>query len=601
MMKLRGFYGLPLLVLLCFITQEHGWTQENKVHFKVERAPEIQGFQIGIRGNKAPFSWDKTIFLKNNAIVLRFEHNLDNIEYKYVLDNGTDVKWEGISNREIQLDKNGMSVADTWNKETPVDITTLIAIPSEQLLEDFKLLEHMVLQVHPGTYRYSSKAEIEKALSDLKAKFQNPLSLGEAYLAMSKATAAIKCDHTKVGFNNQNRYVNSVIHEQEDKLPFTFKWFGEKMIVDRNVSEHAILRKGTEIIAINDVPVAKILSALLPYVAADGATDKNRIQKLEIDGFDFRYNAFDIFFPLKFPMEGGVFKFSVSVNGNVSEVEVKGMHREIRAEKLRDKFPDFPFTRDDMWAFQTNKDVGMLTLNSFGLMGWKAMTLDYKKFLDKTFTALQQKKIKHLIIDIRGNTGGNDEMKIELFRYLSFDRQEIPPTAREGRTRYVNFPEQLKPHIKTWGDNPWFYQLEPDRQTGHYYIFDERFENRKPLPTKPNMFQGKVYLLVGPSNTSLAFYTARDFQHYKIGALIGGETGGNLKDINGGQILFLTLPNSGIEIDFPVMGGFSKELLPNSGVIPDHEVEMSLHDFRHGIDPVMDKAYELIRIEEGPK
>ena len=600
-MKLKGFYGLPLLVLLCFITQEHGWTQENQVHFKVQRAPEIQGFQIGIRGNKAPLSWDNTIFLKNNAIVLGFDPNLDNLEYKYVLDNRAEVKWEGISNREIQLDKNGLSVADTWNKETPVDITTLTAIPSEQLLEDFKLLENMVLQVHPGTYRYSSKAEIEKALSELKAAFQTPLSLGEAYLAMSKVTAAIKCDHTKVGFNNQNRYVNTVIHEQEDKLPFTFKWFGEKMILDRNVSERAILRKGTEIVAINGVPVAKILSALLPYVAADGATDKNRIQKLEIDGFDFRYNAFDIFFPLKFPMEGGVFKLSVLVDGNVSEVEVKGMHREIRAEKLNDKFLDFPYTRDDMWDFQTNKDLGVLTLNSFGLMGWKAMTLDYKKYLDKTFTALQQKNIKHLIIDIRGNTGGNDEMKIELFRYLSFDRQQLLPIAREGRTRFVNFPEQLKPHIKTWGDNPWYYNLTPDTTEGQYYIFNERFEKRKPQPAKLNMFQGKVYLLVGPSNTSLAYYTARDFQHYKIGKLIGDETGGNLRDINGGQILFLTLPNSGIEIDFPVMGGFSTELFPNSGVIPDHQVEMSLQDFRNGIDPVMDKAFDLIKKKAAPK
>ena len=192
-------------------------------------------------------------------------------------------------------------------------------------------------------------------------------------------------------------------------------------------------------------------------------------------------------------------------------------------------------------------------------------------------------------------------MKIELIRYLSFDRQQLLPIAREGRTRFVNFPEQLKPHIKTWGDNPWYYNLTPDATEGQYYIFNERFENREPQPGKPNMFQGKVYLLVGPSNTSLAYYTARDFQHYKIGKLIGDETGGNLRDINGGQILFLTLPNSGIEIDFPVMGGFSTELLPNSGVVPDHQVEMSLQDFRNGIDPVMDKAFELIKKKAAPK
>ncbi|WP_289644746.1 S41 family peptidase [Maribacter aestuarii] len=581
--------------LLVGVLAKIGFSQDNSITFQVDDVPEASMDVLGIRGSVAPLSWEKTLFLDNAKITLDFLADVKTVEYKYVWDRDGDIAWEGIDNRTLTFPLGESTITDIWNKEKPVDIISLDAISSENLMKDYALLEEMVLQVHPGTYRYASKEDIKAELQALKAKFKKSRSIGGAYLAMSKVTAVIQCDHTKVGFNNQGRIVNSIIHEQEDKLPFTFKWFDDRMIVGLNASSKNLLKRGTEVMKINGIPVSKIKSELMSYVAADGATDKNRIAKLEVDGFDFRYNAFDVFFPLKFRLKNNQFNILLKHDEKEYKVDVPGMHREQRAKILAERYPEFPYHRDDTWVFEIKDGVGVLTLNSFGLSGWKAMTIDYKEFLATAFVNLKKRNIRKLIIDIRKNAGGLDEMKNELFSYLPFDREKVELFPREGRTRFLLFPEILKPHIKTWGENPWFYNLKnPDARDGVYYVFEEKRENRIPKPAKEAVFEGEVLLLTAPTNTSLAFYTARDFKQFAIGKIVGEETGGNQREINGGQIVFLTLPNSGIEIDFPVMGAFAKKEMPNSGVVPDYLVKTTASDFASDKDAQMQKAMELL-------
>ena len=100
--------------------------------------------------------------------------------------------------------------------------------------------------------------------------------------------------------------------------------------------------------------------------------------------------------------------------------------------------------------------------------------------------------------------------------------------------------------------------------------------------------------MASAANTSLAFYTTYRFKYQNIGKVIGQETGGNLNDINGGQILFLTLPNTRIEIDFPVMGGFTTQSQPNTGVMPHVEVAYTVQDIIDQSDIVVKEALKLI-------
>ncbi len=580
---------------------------QTRIDFFVDDLPTDKGQNVGIRGSLPPLDWSKSIPLekveRGYAIQLDFSPSEAEkiLEFKFVCyKNDSNPTWEGIQNRTFELLSDTSLISEnTWNKDQIIDISGLQPIPSKELLEDFELIKTLVLDIHPGTYRYNNPSEIKEALEALRIQFQEDLTYQEAYVAISQLTSKLKCDHTRAGFNNQNKVINSIIHYQKDKIPFTFKWIDGQMIVTRNASNSEVLERGTAIYSINGTPVEEILQELLKCVGADGATDGNRLYKTEVNGYDFRYNAFDIFFPLLFPFDRDSLELVVEPYGtnDSQEVFVAPLDREKRAEILSDRYGDFPQTRDDMWDFKILENkVGVLTLNSFGLNGWKAMTIDYKQFLAEAFGELERKSIGHLIIDIRENNGGNDEMAVELNGYLT-ERQ--PDWEREGRSRYIEFPESLKPYIKTWGDNPWYFSLKPSEKEpmDGYYIFKDNFTPRK-RKNKKKIYQGQVFLLTSSANTSLAFYTANGFRKLGLGKIIGQETGGNLNDINGGQILFLTLPNSQIEIDFPIMGGFTSEPQADSGVVPDLVVSYTQEDLFKKTDKELEMVLEMIENQE---
>ena len=591
-----------VLLSVLFMLLFHGIVcSQTQLTFNLTGLPAGADQKVGIRGNIAPLDWYRSIVLQKvegkYTIDVEFPVLTQEVEFKFVLlTDDNNPTWETIENRTLTLSSvdQKRSFSYEWNKAEVIDILSLKKIEADMLLADLELIRQMVLEVHPGTYRYNDKSQILLALQELESKFSMPLTHQEAYLAIAKLTAQIKCDHTRPGFNNQSKIINSIIHKQKDKIPFTFKWIDNEMIVFNNASKSDVLQRGTKVLSINRIPVFEIRNELLLCIGADGATDKNRIFKTQVDGYDFRYNAFDVFYPLIYPLQSKELILEVQQvdTDNVESIIVSAQSREERFEILKNRYPQFPRSKDDMWGFEILSDsMAHLKINSFGLRGWKGMTLDYKAFLAEVFQQVDDLNIEHLIIDIRENTGGNDEMANELFTYLAEENFNF---EREGRTRYVQFPENLKPHVKTWEDNPWYYQLNPSEKKDFngYYIFKDNFTQAISKSDK-KLYQGKLYLLISSANTSLAFYTANRFKLQQLGVTIGQETGGNLNDINGGNILFLNLPNSKIEIDFPIMGGFSIQKQPNSGVLPDVEIKYMLKDILENRDLEVEKVIDL--------
>ena len=592
------------LLLLAFLitSQIHGQTQ---VEFIVEGLPEGVGSTIGIRGDQEPLSWFYSMPMtkvdNGYMVQVTFAEEVKAVEFKFVhySNEEIDLVWEGTENRILML-KTGSEIksVNQWDVDPIIDPTTIPILTSEELLADYHLIEKMVLEVHPGTYRYNDKEAIQRGLQELKTAFSSPQSRAEAYLAISKLLAQIKCDHTHASFYNQNNTIKSVIHRQKDKLPFTFRWIDGNMVVVYDGSEERRIRTGSIISTINGVPVTDIKKAMLPYISADGNNYNSRLAKMEIKSYDFRYDAFDVFFPLLYPMEKPTFEidFRAPGAGYFDHVTIAATTRQERNRLIRERYEDFPATRDDLISFSIlDNNIGLLKIGSFGNFGWKKLDLDYQKFLANTFKEIKEKKVEHLIVDLRENTGGADEMKHQLFSY--FPMESIKPKKVESRSRYKVFPEELKTYAKSWGGpKPWYYKLKPDKvdKENGYYIFEESIANGMANPRNPDYFTGKLYFLTSPSNVSLAFYLAEDVKSNQIGTIVGRETGGNLRGINGGQILFLRLPHSEIEIDFPVVGVFATDDQPDQGVRPDLLVVTKNQNIVNWWDPELQAVKELI-------
>ncbi|MEL7120421.1 MAG: S41 family peptidase [Bacteroidota bacterium] len=588
------------LLFIGLVFAHLGFSQTT-VEFVLSDFPE--GKQMGIRGSAVPLSWDKSLPLKKNgalySIVLEFPVETEEVEFKFVHPEGDEIKWETNENRVLNLKSESPIVSkNEWNVEQLIDISKLPKLSPEALLADYQYIEKMVLDVHPGTYRYNNESDIQKALTALRSTFQNPLSYGEAYLAINKLTAQLKCSHTMSGIYNQKAIINSLIHRQADKLPFSFTWIEDKMILLENASEQRSLTKGTQIVSINGKSTADIQKEMMDYIPADGSTDHSRKAYLDVNGYSFQYNAFDAFFALLYPFNGNEVTLEVLTPNNAQKevFTVATLTRKERAEKLAARYPDFPTKDEDLWKLDITEDnIGILSINTFVLYGLGASGIDYKAFFKSAFAQLKAAKVNDLIIDIRQNLGGNDEIAEELFTYFNIDK-DAPALDQIGKSRYLKFPEMLKPHIKTWGDNPWFYKLEPDEvdEENGYYIFNDDFEEQK-LKRKKNAFKGNVYLLTSPLNVSLAYYCAANFKLKKVGQIVGQETGGNQRDFNGGQIVFLYLPNSGIEVEFPVVGAFTTQPRPDKGIVPDYEVKPTVKDIVDGVDTELSFTLAMIR------
>ncbi|MEL6393890.1 MAG: S41 family peptidase, partial [Bacteroidota bacterium] len=481
------------------------------------------------------------------------------------------------------------------------DPSSLPLLNSDALLADFALIETIFREVHPGTYRYLSEEELTTHLAELEDAFSSALSVSEAYLALNKFIATIKCGHTASPLYNQNADVTAMLFFGPDKLPFTFQWVEGQMIILLDATDESVFPAGTEIKAINGHKAYDILEAMRQYVPTDGPAVSPKDGLLSLQGYSWRYELFDAVFHLLFPPTELGYEMEYLQAGETESkiTTVRPLLRRERSEILAQRYPDHPRRSDDLWSLDLSLDeIGVLTVGDFTAFGKGALELDYELFFADVFNQINRAGIEKLIIDVRDNQGGNDPIVSEMLTYLQHRPQR--DIQFEGRMRYQSFPEELRPYVKTWGDNiPAFFDPEqgkPD-ESGRYYIYPKSFKPERGFRLKRQAFNGEVVFLTSRVNASLGFYLANYVRQNQVGTIIGETTGGCQRGINGGNLALLRLPNTNLELDFPVLGGFALGEVPALGVVPDIEVIFTADDIAAGRDVVMEAAVDYLMRE----
>ena len=158
------------------------------------------------------------------------------------------------------------------------------------------------------------------------------------------------------------------------------------------------------------------------------------------------------------------------------------------------------------YEIDQEKDLGIFHLSSC------VVNDEYKKALDDFFLAVFENEISRIVVDLRGNGGGNSAAANLFIQYLNVER------------------------YKSWAvDGRYGWYLEKQR--------DITIENRK----KPRVFEGTVYVL-----TDIETYSAgKDFAMLLADneiAIHVGQAPGNLPDCYM-DILRFQLPHSGLVLD----------------------------------------------------
>ena len=485
-----------------------------------------------------------------------------------------------MQSRRVLL-KSGLGLAAT----SIVPRHVLAAGPAPQLIgtkirQDVEILKAAYTQLHPGLYRYATPSQMESRFRALEKSWSRDQSLELAYLSLSRFLASVKCGHSYANFYNQSDAVQKQLFADIPRLPFQFRWIDGQMVVTRNQSGIPGFSAGTLITRINAVPTRTILRNLLPTVRADGSNDAKRRALLELRAED-DWETFDIFFNLLYPGARRYRLETREADGSGGQIDLAPISLETR----RLGKPNAAQARADgsIWKMDYRPDgTAILSMPDWALYNSK---WDWQAWLDSRFAEIEARKIRALIVDVRGNEGGLDCGNAILSRMVD---QSLSVTAVERRVRYRRIPSELEPFLDTW--DPSFATLgEGAEDLGNGFFRLDGGPANTITPRGPR-FKGKLIVLTDAQNSSATFQFARVVKTAKLGTIIGSPTGGNQRGINGGAFYFLRLPHSGLEVDLPLIGTYRSTPEPDAGLEPDFRVEVTAKDIAAGHDPVLERA-----------
>lgn len=420
-------------------------------------------------------------------------------------------------------------------------------LTAEQAAQDVRLLTRALQVLHPALTKYRTQAEMDAAFATFEARGNASRTSTELYLAASELAAAIRCGHTWTNVLNQQGAVKAALRETPNKLPFTMKLIEGRWLVLASVD--AALTKGDEVLAINGVPAAQMVSMMLPYLRADGASDGKRLVQLNHD----RANAsqMDVLWPLLRGPQDGVYAITRLRDGVRAEVSVTAVTLPARAEALA-KQGVKPL--DMSWSFRIDNNVGMLRLPNFAFWNSK---FDWKTYLENTFAELNAKSVPTLVIDIRDNEGGDGAIGEAILSYLISTPLKF--RSSQSVTSYERVPYLLAKYLDTWGYNFFDRTGQVEKITsgtaaGKYSVIARASAAKEIKPVDAmRRYKGKVYMFVGPENSSATFQLALLAKQSGVVTLVGQVTGGNQRGLNGGEITWVTLPDSGVSVDIPLL------------------------------------------------
>lgn len=460
-------------------------------------------------------------------------------------------------------------------------------LPAADLQADVAILRQAFTALHPGLYRYNTPAQIDAAFHALEVDFQRDRSLAEAYLAFSVFAAKVKCGHTYLNFHNQNKAVAEALF-RSPSVPFHFRWLGKRMIVTKSFARDAHLQPGTEVLAINGTPVAAILERLLTVARADGSNDAKRVASLEVQGRE-SIEAFDVFFPLFYPSKAP--GMTLRLRGRTAKRPIEIV---VPPVSPKERVADGKAAEAGTFEFRLIDDrMAYLRMPTWALYNSK---WDWKAFLAQSFETLARSGASDLVIDVRGNEGGNDVGGVIVSHLIT---APAPRQPIKRLVRYRKVPDELAPYLDTWDPSFKDWGAAAIEQGDGFYRLRRDADDDVGAAIAPALprFAGRVWVLVGAANSSATFEFAQAIQQNHLGTLVGQPTGGNQRGINGGAFFFLRLPHSRLEVDLPLIGQFPDGNPPDAGLQPDVVVTPTVRDIAAGRDVEMEAVRNHIRQE----
>ncbi|MFZ1687729.1 MAG: S41 family peptidase [Flavobacteriales bacterium] len=391
------------------------------------------------------------------------------------------------------------------------------------LQADLSFLEQRLLSKHPDPFMYADRAQLVNRFDSLRSRIRTPMS-GLHFLAHITSLYPLLGDgHTLFlpsdADGGSKRY-----------LPLEPVWIPDHLYIRRNGSTDQRLAPGTEILAINGIVAAALMDTLLMRQIRDGYN--STYPQWILNRWFKEYYRFSFGEPEQFDL------LLSTPQGNAHVIVDALPPDSIRANILGNTTQDPPTRPAFGLRYAQGDGIAILTIPSLEKGNVS------NAMIDAAFSELQQRKADRLILDLRGDQGGEPKYAKRLLAHLlSVEFELVHEGPAAGRTK-----------------------------------------------SRPDAFTGTLAVLMDGGSFSVTSMVLSCLERHQRATFIGEEAGGN-RTLLSGSPTQVRLPNTRINCSISTrLWRLADRPNDGHGVMPTIAVSPTIEDIVNGRDPVMQAA-----------
>ncbi len=318
--------------------------------------------------------------------------------------------------------------------------------------KDCELLRDMLVRKEGRLDIHVPNDTVALAFENLYAGLDVELPFIELYRQFGKAISTIQCGHTKLWPSGR---VYGEWNNERMSLPCDYVLIGKKLFVTdlvkedkkkvnfgKRKSQQKNLSKNSEIISIDGETVPDMMNKIGDFISSDE------------NGIDFKYaNSTHLF----------EFFRNVAYRDRKDSVEVVySAKRDTTSIYLYTGYPPIFSIKKRLEKLETQQKKDLKNIGKYSVVKSKYAYFKfvsfydckgpkYEKFLEKSFKDIEKKEIKKLIVDVRGNGGG--QLQSSFMKYIVgsnkfLGKYEFNKTFKRFTNRYLRKRTELYRNYK---------------------------------------------------------------------------------------------------------------------------------------------------------
>ena len=456
-------------------------------------------------------------------------------------------------------------------------------LSTDQLKEDLSILKKNLEVLHSDLYERCTKEEFDSLFDVVDRQLNEAMTPMEFYKLLLPIQDLISNGHT---YFFPNGYYFSPFY-QAKVLPIRVKIIDYKIYVHEVYTDSFSLKPGYQIKKINNIEAREIIDRLSFYFAHDGENTSLPIKDAEEN------------FPFVLMHELGK-QDSLHIEYADLKSKLNIEYIKTKTEEDIDKYIalNFPVVPESPINLDFKEKTAILTINTFDKDEIKKNGGAYNKQFEQIFKKIRTKECDNLILDLRDNSGGYNEVAQDLFRYFA---DSSVAYYKDTYTNNFSFKDADKKHIV---DNllqarilrALLLEEKEDKLVPNKLSKRVDFFQLNRIELSDYRFRGKVFVLTSPNTFSAGAEFAGMLKQHCNATIIGEETGGNPKYVVAGFMPKLILPNTGTTVALCMVTSITNihDEVEDRGLVPDHEVKATIEQILNKEDVVMDYAFKLI-------